>query len=194
MRKPYFISVTFALLSTLGLTFFSGLSAQSAPSAANSSQLKVGMVTVVARHSEYQPGLLHLWGQVKVTSDNYDFTGEDVKLYSPPSTKGSKANLKRAVIEGDPASNKQVYVYLRQDLEGRSCEIFADHALYTPDTSRPGGGEMDFTGHVKVITHSGFLAEPSETTTDKAVILMGQGEDYPQVSTGPAHIVLTPAQ
>ena len=60
-----------------------------------------------------------------------------------------------------------------------------------PDTSRPSGGTLKFTGHVQVITKSGFLAEPSVSTTDTATILLGAGAEYPQVETGPGHITLT---
>ena len=81
-------------------------------------------------------------------------------------------------------------------LESQTYEIRSDHAVYTPDDTRPSGGKMVFTGHVTVITNSGFLAEPSVSTFDTkpVTVLLGQGDDYPQLETGPGHIVLTPAQ
>lgn len=166
---------------------------ETSPEAAKTSSLKVGTVNLDARSAQLQPGLLHLKGQVKMTSEDYDLAGEDVKVFSSLGA-GGKETLKNAVVEGNLKAGQQVVAHIRQPLQGQAYEIFADHAVYTPDASRPGGGRMDFTGHVKVISNSGFLAEPSVSTTDHATILMGQGDDYPQVSTGPAHIVLTPAQ
>lgn len=170
------------------------LSAQTGPDAGKTGGLKIGTVDLVARSAQYQPGFLHFKGQVKMTSENYDLAGEDVKVFSTQPPGGGGAVLKNAVVEGNLKAGQQVVAHIRQPLQGQAYEIFADHAVYTPDKSRPSGGRMDFTGHVKVIANSGFLAEPSVTVTDHATILMGQGDDYPQVSTGPAHIVLTPAQ
>lgn len=169
------------------------LFAQTRPDAGKAGGLKVGTVDLVARSAQYQPGLLHLKGQVKMTSEDYDLAGEDVKVFSTQGA-GGKPALKNAFVEGNLKAGQQVVAHIRQPLQGQAYEIFADHAVYAPDKSRPSGGRMDFTGHVKVIANSGFLAEPSVTVTDHATILMGQGDDYPQVSTGFAHIVLTPAQ
>jgi hypothetical protein len=47
---------------------------------------------------------------------------------------------------------------------------------------------------VKVITKSGFLAEPSLSTFEIATVLLGAGSDYPKIETGAGHITLTPAQ
>lgn len=194
LHQPHFILVSVALSAALGLALSPALPAQTGASAPKSGGLKIGTVVFDARSAQYRPGLLHLSGQVKITSADYDLAGEDIKLFSTQPSGGGKATLKNAVVEGDPAAGKQVVAHIRQPLQGQAYEIFADHAVYAPDNSRPGGGRMDFTGHVKVITNSGFLAEPSVTNTDHATILMGQGDDYPQVLTGPAHIVLTPAQ
>ena len=195
MLKP---SLTSTLSAALGLSLLSALPAQTGPDAGKSGGLKagaikVGTVDIVARSAQGQPGLLHLKGQVKMTSENYDLAGEDVQIFSSQPAGGQSA-LKKAVIEGNLAAGQQVIAHIRQPLQGQSYQIFADHAVYLPDASRPGGGQMEFQGHVKVVTNSGFLTEPSVSTTDHATILMGQGNHYPQVLTGPAHIVLTPAQ
>ena len=190
MRK---LSHTLALSAALGASLLSAVPAQTASNTAKSGGLKVGTVDLVARSAQYQPGLLHLKGQVKMTSEEYDLAGEDVKIYSSQGT-GGPPTLKNAFVEGDLAAGKQVVAHVRRPLQGQAYEIFADHAVYAPDKSRLGGGKMDFTGHVKVIANSGFLAEPSVTVTDHATILLGPGEDYPQIATGPTHIVLTPAQ
>ncbi len=91
-------------------------------------------------------------------------------------------------------AGKQVDVHVRRPLQSEAYEILADHAVYLPDTSRPGYGQMDFTGHVTVNSRSGFLVGPSVATMDKATLLLGPGSEYPQLTTGPAHITLTPAQ
>lgn len=155
--------------------------------------LKVGKVDVDFQYGNLTPSLWHLTGRVKMTTEDYDLAGEDVKVYFAPGKTGA-SGLKRATVDGSPAGGKQMVAHIRQPLQSQAYEIFADHAVYLPDLSRPGGGRMDFTGHVKVIADSGFLAEPSVSTTEQATILMGQGNDYPQIITGPAHITLTPAQ
>lgn len=190
MFKPYFFM---ALTALLAMSRLSALPAQTGMDNVKSGGLKVGTVDLVAESAQYQPGLLHLKGRVKMTSEDYDLAGEDVKVFSTLPSAG-KPMLKNAVIEGDLGAGRQIVAHIRQPLQGQAYEIFADHAVYAPDQSRPGGGKMDFTGHVKVIANSGFLAEPSVTVTNRAAILMGQGDDYPQVSTGPAHIIITPAQ
>ncbi len=61
-------------------------------------------------------------------------------------------------------------------------EIRADHAVYVPDLSRPGGGSITFTGHVKMIlTNPGALVGDSTSTMDQAVVLLGLKPQYPQV-------------
>lgn len=186
-----------SLAAMLGFSALSALPAQTqsenGPETGKAGGLKVGTVFLDAQSAHYQPGLAHLKGRVKITSDDYDLAGEDVKVFTTLPSRG-KPMLKNAVVEGDLAAGRQVIAHIRQPLQGQAYEIFSDHAVYVPDKSRPGGGRMDFTGHVKVIANSGFLAEPSVTVTDHATILMGQGDDYPQIATGPAHIVITPAQ
>lgn len=186
-----------ALTAALGLSGLSALPAQNqpenGPAAGKTGGFKIGTVDLVAKSAQYRPGLVHLQGRVSITSEDYDLAGEDVKVYSTQPSSG-KPMLKNAVVEGDLAAGRQVIAHIRQPLQGQAYKIFSDHAVYTPDNARPGGGRMDFTGHVKVIANSGFLAEPSVTVTDHATILMGQGDDYPQIETGPAHIIITPAQ
>lgn len=190
MLKPCF---TYAVATVLGLSLLSTLPAQTSPEAGKTGSLKVGTIDIVAQSAQGQPGFLHLKGQVRMTSEDYDLAGEDVQVFSSQPA-GGKSALKKAVIEGNLKAGQQVVAHVRQPLQGQAYQIFADHAVYSPDASRPAGGRMEFTGHVKVITDSGFLAEPSVSTMDRATILIGQGDDYPQVSTGPTHIVLTPAQ
>ncbi len=159
-----------------------------------SSRVAVGTVNVDFEYGKLTPGLWHLTGRVKMTTENYDLAGEDLKVVFAAGKSGASA-LAKATAEGNPATGQQVIATIRQPLQGQAYVITADHAVYTPDPSRPGGGAMNFTGHVKIVTKSGFLAEPSVSTTDHATILLGQNKDlYPQLETGPAHITLTPAQ
>ena len=52
----------------------------------------------------------------------------------------------------------------------------ADHAVYVPDNSRPGGGRMDFTGHAKMTVRAPeALAEPSVTTADHITSCWARG-------------------
>ena len=144
----------------------------------------------------YRPGFAQFAGQVRMTSENYDLSCETL-MFLFDKTKGNAAGktpLNKVDAEGDPAAGVQVIADVRRPLESQAYHIFADHAVYVPDKSRPNGITMSFTGHVKVITTSGFLAGPSETTTDHATLLLGQGDDYPRLDTGPGHITFTPAQ
>jgi len=170
------------------------LSAQDAPSPKSS--LKLGRVEGDVQQSALSPALWHFVGHITITSEDYDLAAHDIKVHFKTG-KGKTAGastLINAVAEGDPGAGVPVVVHVRRPLESQSYEIRADHAVYLPIAAAPETGKMDFTGHVRVITRSGFLAEPSLSTTDRATVLLGAGDDFPQLATGPAHIVLTPAQ
>lgn len=141
------------------------------------------------------PAFAHMKGQVRVTSDDYDLYADDIKLYSAPGGKSGASGLQQAIAVGGAVPGSQVVAHIRRPLESESSEINADRAVYLPDKSRPSGGKMTFTGHVKVTTKSGFLAEPSVTTFDDGVtFLLGAGPNYPRIDSGPGHMTLTPAQ
>jgi len=142
----------------------------------------------------YTPTRAQVSGQVRLTSENYDLSCETLTFVSdkPKGKAGGRPALSRATAK--PAAGEQVVADVRRPLEGQTFHVLADQAVYVPEPSRPGGVRIDFTGHVKVVTNSGFLAEPSVTTTDHATILLGQGDDYPQLETGPAQITATPVQ
>ena len=138
-------------------------------------------------------------GRVRLTSEDYDLSCETLTFLSekPEGKTGGRHALARVTAE--PAAGGQVTADVRRpDVlhpdQGQAFHVVADHAAYVPDRSRPDGVRIDFTGHVQVTTTAGFLAVPSVTTTDNAVILLGQGEDYPQIKTGRAHVTATPAQ
>ena len=157
-------------------------------------RVSVGKVDVDFRYGKLTPGLWHLTGRVKMTTDNYDLAGEDLRLVFAGG-KGGASALVKATADGSAAAGIQVVATIRQPLQGQEYVIHADHAVYLPDSSRPGGGSMTFTGHVNIVTRSGFLAGPSVSTTDQATLLLGSDKTlYPQLETGPAHLTLTPAQ
>ena len=180
---------TILIISLLLTAFLPGAYAQSA-----SSKLNVGTVNVDFQKATLTPGLWHLMGQATITSDNYDLNAEDIKVTFAPGGKTGVSGLREAVAVGGTAPDAQVIAHIRQPLQSASYEIHSDRAVFLPDTSRPSGGTLKFTGHVKVITKSGFLAAPSLATTDTATVLLGVGTEYPSVSTGPGHLTLTPAQ
>lgn len=160
----------------------------------DTTKIHIGTVHLDFDKSKADPAFTDLNGHVKITSDNYDLYAADIKLYSAPGAIAGASGIQRAVAEGGATPGSQVIAHIRQPLQSEEFEIDSDRAVYLPDHSRPSGGSMKFTGHVKVITNSGFLAEPSILTTDTATVLLGAGSEYPAVQTGPGHLTLTPAQ
>lgn len=163
----------------------------------DTAKLHVGEVNIVFDKATYTPSLLHLMGHAKMTSDDYDLYAADIKAYTQPSSTGAsgvQSGLQQAVAEGGATPGSQVIAHIRQPLQSEDFEIDSDRAVYVPDHTRPSGGSMKFTSHVKVITKSGFLAVPSVSTFETATVLLGAGSDYPKIETGAGHITLTPAQ
>ncbi len=163
----------------------------------DTSKPSVGTVNVDFDKAVLNPEQWHLTGHAKIASEDYDLTSADIKVLFTPGAKSGVSGLREAVAVGGAVPGAQVVAHVRQPLQSASYEIHSDRAVYQPDTSRPSGGLLKFTGHVQVITKAGFLAEPSVSTTDTATILLGVGTQYmlrPQVETGPGHTTLTPAQ
>ena len=154
----------------------------------------VGKVNITFDQAAYDPSLLHLIGHAKITSDSYDLYAADIKVYPMSGSSAGAAGIEKAVAEGGVTPGTQIVAHIRQPLQNQSFEITSDRAVYQPDASRPSGGEIKFTGHVKVVTKSAFLAEPSVSTFETATVLLGAGADYPKINTGAGHIILTPAQ
>ncbi len=165
------------------------LSAQS-----DTAKTHIGKVDIVFDKATYDSRLLHLMGHAKMTSDNYDLYAADIKAYTRPGGKSGASGLQQAVAEGGAVPGSQVIAHIRQPLQSEDFEVDSDRAVYLPDNTRPSGGSMKFTGHVKWITKSGFLAEPSLSTFETFTVLLGAGPDYPKIATGAGHITLTPAQ
>ena len=188
--SPTLVLMTSALL----VSVTSGLPAQNdAGKPAPGS--KLGLITGHFEYTKLTPSLWHFVGGIGINSKEYDLAASDIKVFFLPGKAGQSA-LDRATADGSPAAGKQVDVHVRRPLERQAYEIKSDHTVYTPDATRPNGGKMVFTGHVTVITTSNSLSAPSVATFDTkpVTVLLGQGEDYPQLETGPGNIVLTPAQ
>ncbi|MGI4791406.1 MAG: hypothetical protein ACRYFS_21470 [Janthinobacterium lividum] len=188
-------------------TLLTGVYAQSEKTKpAGAPQSKIGKVNVDFQKATLNPSLWHLMGNAKITSNDYDLIAADIKISFMPGTKTKPSALSQAVAEGGVAPNSQVLTHIRQLLKSTdpalkssakpqqsvSYEIFSDQAVYLPVRTRPGGGKINFTGHVKIITTSSSLTEPSISTFESASVLLGAGEDYPQIDTGAGHITLTP--
>jgi hypothetical protein len=195
LHKIYAAVLVLALTT---LTVFP-LSAQNDAAPAGSA-LHFGQVNMSWLKSvKYTPTGAQFAGGVKMTSENYDLSCETLTfIFEKPSGKvksgGIGGALSKATAESNPATGAQVIADIRRPLEGQTFHVLADQAVYVPDKTRPGGVALHFTGHVQVITSSGFFAEPSVMTTDEATFLLGTGADYPQLNTGPGHITVTPAQ
>jgi len=158
---------------------------------------RLGRINGHFEYSKLAPNLWHFVGQIGITSEEYDLAAGDIKVYFQTG-KAGKSLLNRATADGGPATGGQVDVHVKRPSESQSYEVKSDHAVYTPDDTRPNGGKMVFTGRVTVITNSGSLAEPSvstfDTKTKPVTVLLGQGDDYPQLETGPGHVTATPIQ
>lgn len=186
--------ITFTRTYLAGLSLLMLLPVAHAQS--DTSKIHIGTIQVSWKIAATQtPDFLDLKGHVKITSDDYDLYADDIKAYSAPRSKTGPSGLQKAVAVGGAVPGTQVIAHIRRPLDSESTEIYSDRAVYTPDRTRPSGGKMTFTGHVKVVTTSGFFAEPSVSTFDNGVtFLLGVGEEYPRFDSGPGHITLTPAQ
>jgi hypothetical protein len=179
-----------------GIAFAIGMLSHSAWAA----KQKIGTMTLAYKGGmRYAGGTLDLFGGFTATSETIDLSGQtiNISLVSKRSQKGGPS-IARATAVGDPDKGTQVTGRFVDTLRKQTILMSADKAVYVPEPDRPGGGRVDFTGHVKVVIIAPLsLAEPSETTTDHAVILLGTNDPdaepkYPQVETGPGHITLTP--
>lgn len=136
-------------------------------------------------------------GHVRMTSKNYDLSCETLTILSAKGQAGGRPVV--TSVTAKPAAGGQVAADVRRPdalnpLNSQAFHVLADRAVYIPERSRPDGVRVDFTGHVQVITTAGFLDGPSVTKTDRFTLRLGQGDDYPQIETGPAEITATPAQ
>lgn len=194
MQKINVAPMLLLMTASLTLSVMSALSAQNGANKSTSGP-RLGQINGHFEYSKLTPSLWHFVGTLGITSEEYDLAAGDIKVFFLPG-KAGRSTLDRATADGSPATGGQVDVHVKRPLESQAYEIKSNHAVYTPDNTRLNGGKIVFTGHVTVIANSGFLAEPSVSNfeTKPVIVLLGQGDDYPQVETGPGHIVLTPAQ
>ncbi len=184
---------TIALIAGAMLILSTANAQEAAPSAAPASTTRVGPVNLT-----WQKGLSAIGNQVRVSGD--------VHLSSPTfaaqaetitvdllrgSKKGAVGGIGRASME--PLAHKQVSGQFDDIAQGRNYKFQADHAVYVPDNARPGGGRIDLTGYVRLAVNAPIALDgPLVTVTDHAVVLLGQGSEYPKVETGAGHLTFTP--
>jgi len=192
---------TAALIGSVSFSAPAPLAAQAGAGASLSLPLfgKVDLVYLTSGNFNTTTGYGRAVGRVRLTSEDYDLSCETLTFLSEKLKGKTGGRPVLARVSAEPAAGAQITADVRRPNalhpnEGQSFHVVADHAAYVPEYSRPGGVRVNFTGHVQVTTTAGFLSVPSITTTDQAVILLGQGEDYPQIETGPAHITATPVQ
>lgn len=195
------LPLTAALIGPAPLSAPASLAAQAGTATSLSVPLfgKVDLVYLTRGDFNTTTGYGRAVGRVRLTSEDYDLSCETLTFLpeKPKDKAGGRPVLARVTAE--PAAGAQVTADVRRPNalhpdEGQAFHIVADHAAYVPENLRPGGVRVNFTGHVQVTTTAGFLSGPSITTTDQAIILLGKGDDYPQIETGPAHITATPVQ
>ena len=143
-----------------------------------------------------------LTGNVTVTSPDYDLKANNVQVFGAKDGTTGKQAVARVVAVGDAARGVQVIGHFKQTvLDAQKQPLFreytmqADQVVYVPDASRPGGGSIDLTGHPQVTVISPKeLTEPSITVADHITVLLGKGDDYPQIDGENGHMTLTPLQ
>lgn len=133
---------------------------------------------------------------VVLNAPDYDLTALTVDVAGIAGKSGPQA-IAKIVAEADLARHRQVIGHFNSVTAGRYYTVYADHAVYAPDNSRPGGGTLDLTGHPKIIVRApDILQEPSTTTfndPDATVhVLLGREPDYPQVEGGAGQTDFTP--
>ena len=136
-----------------------------------------------------------LTGRVTVTSPDYDLKADSVKVFGAPGGTAGRPMIAKVVATGDAARGTQVVGHFDQAASDRRYTMQADQAVYVPDGSRPGGGSIDLTGHPQVtVVAPKELAGPSVTVADHITVLLGSGDDYPQIQGENGHMTLTPLQ
>ena len=171
--------------------------AASAP-LAGPGQAKIGPVNLDWKTGGNVVGnTLQLKGAVHLASATYDLKAETVtvSLLQGKRVPGS-LGISQAIAVGDPASGTQVAGRFRSEEEGRTYDLHSDRAVYVPEAGRAGGGRIDFTGHVTValLAPQSLEGPANITNLEHAVVLLGVGPSYPQVSFGQGTLTFTPLQ
>ncbi len=164
-----------------------------APPAAPVSTTRVGPVNLTYnKGAAFAGNQVRVMGDVHINSTTFAAQAETITVdLLRGSKKGAVGGIGRAAME--PLGGRQVSGQFDDIAQGRNYKFQADHAVYVPDQTRPGGGRIDLTGHVRVAVNAPIALDgPLVTVTDHAIVLLGQGTAYPQVETGAGHLTFTP--
>lgn len=144
-------------------------------------------------------------GNAAFVSSAYELHAETLTVVLASGNTKSKSTGKdnltlpvtRASAAADLAAGKQVEGVVRQtatDGGTREVHFLADHAVFVAEGSRPGGGRIDFTGHVQMtVTDPKLLTGPGTLTAEHMWVLLGTGPDYPQVQGGSGQAAFSPS-
>ena len=190
MRKQKHIILLAASLLALPLA---GHAQEAAPPGAPASTTRVGPVDLTYhKGAAFAGNQVRVMGDVHINSQTFAAQAETITVDLLRGSKsGAVGGIGRAAME--PLAGHQVSGRFQDIAQGRNYQFQADHAVYVPDNARPGGGRIDLTGHVHVAVNAPIALDgPLVTVTDHAVVLLGQGTQYPQVQTGAGHLTFTP--
>lgn len=157
--------------------------------------VKIGNVDIVSGHFFYGGGGLRLFGGVHLTSPNYDLTADHVntELAHAGAKNAGPFTVSKVTAEG--SATTQVMGVFEQIEQSQKIQVYADRAVYVPETGRVGGGRVDFTGHVKwIIKDTQALAEPSVSRVSHLTVRLGPKPDYPTFEGDDFHANLTHLQ
>lgn len=159
---------------------------------------KLGQVTITAGGGgELSGNALRLVGGVQLTSSEYDLQVDHILItLQKAGKKGSAPSIATATADGNPAKGTQVTGRFEQVDLARTYKVRGDHAVYTPDPARPGGGgQIEFTGHVVLTTIAPeALDGPFTMNSDHFTVQLGAGPEYPKFDFGPSVATFTPLQ
>lgn len=182
------------LLAGTILAFAAPIQAQdAAPTAVPASTTRVGPVDLTYhKGAAFAANQVRVSGDVHINSTTFTAQAETITVDLLRGSKsGAVGGVGRAAME--PLPGRQVSGQFQDIAQGRSYKFQADHAVYVPDSARPSGGRIDLTGHVRVAVNAPIALDgPLVTVTDHAVVLLGQGMQYPQVQTGAGRLTFTP--
>lgn len=173
---------------------------EAAPTAAPVSTTRGGPVDLTWQKGSSEKGnQVRVTGNVHLSSDTFAANAETITVDLLRGAQGKTGGGRGGTIDGvgraamEPLPGRQVSGQYSDIAQGRKYQFQADHAVYVPDNARPGGGRIDLTGHVRVAVNAPIALDgPLVTVTDHAVVLLGQGAQYPQVQTGAGHLTFTP--
>jgi len=190
MRKQKHIILLAASLLALPLA---GHAQEAAPTGAPTSATRIGPVDLTYhKGAAFAGNQVRVSGDVRINSQTFAAQAETITVDLLRGSKsGAVGGIGRAAME--PLAGHQVSGRFQDIAQGRNYQFQADHAVYVPDNARPGGGRIDLTGHVRLAVNAPIALDgPLVTVTDHAVVLLGQGTQYPQVQTGAGHLTFTP--